>query len=41
MKLTLLRYRAPYLTDRYSERKEDAAKSDGAALAAAAMRYET
>ncbi len=37
----LLRDRAPYLTDRYSERKEDAAKSEAAALAAAAMRHET
>lgn len=37
----LLRDRSPYLTDRYSERKEVAEKSAAAALAAAAMSHET
>lgn len=37
----LLRDRAPYLTDRYSERKEVATKSAAAARAAAAMSHET
>lgn len=41
VKLTLLlRDRTPYLTDRYSERKEVAAKSEAEALAAAAMSHE-
>lgn len=37
----LLRHQAPYLTDRYSERKENAAKSQAQALAAQAMSHET
>jgi len=36
----LLRHHAPYLTDRYSERKDDDAKANAAALAAAAMQHE-
>jgi arsenic resistance protein ArsH len=36
----LLRDRSTYLTNRYSERKEDAAKSEARALASAAMRHE-
>lgn len=35
----LLRDRSDYLTDRYSERVEDAAKSEAARLAAEAMRH--
>jgi arsenical resistance protein ArsH len=42
VKFTLiLRDRSSYLTSRYSERKEDAAKSEARALAAAAMTHET
>ncbi|MBX3233584.1 MAG: arsenical resistance protein ArsH [Labilithrix sp.] len=37
----LLRDRSTYLTDRYSERKEEAAKSEARALAAAAMSHES
>ena len=33
----LLRHHAPYLTDTYSERKDDAANAEAAALAAVAM----
>jgi arsenic resistance protein ArsH len=41
IKFTLLvRDRSPYLTSRYSERKEEAAMSEARALAAAAMRHE-
>ena len=36
----LLRDRSEYLTNRYSERKEDAAKSEARALAASAMSHE-
>ena len=36
----LLRDVSPYLTNRYSERKEDAEKSEAKALAAAAMQHE-
>jgi len=37
----LLRDPSAYLTDRYSERKEEAAKSEAHTLAAEAMRHET
>jgi|GEM_PF-3862135 len=36
----LLRDATPYLTDRYSERREDAGKEEARALAAEAMRHE-